>query len=239
MSSDTDTGGAAFTRGLLLVKAASPLALVGALAADTTTGLVALAIALTLAAALALGRAPRPVAAALLVGAVGLELTVGLGGLLSQSPLAGLVLGILLIFALEAAATGEVGYGGGSREPDVRFAHGGSYAALAIWLLAAVSGGGSLVIIAELTAAAVVSAAALRWAVVRRRHHGLRGLVIVGTIAVIALASALKGDLSVAWVAIPAVVLAAIPSHRIDVEAPLWATIAEHPQRLLVGTFAA
>ncbi|MEZ4384855.1 MAG: potassium transporter TrkG [Nannocystaceae bacterium] len=234
-----DPRSAAFNRGLLLVKAASPLALVGGLTADLTTGLTLGAVALCLAAALVLPRAPRLVTTALLLGGVGLELAVGLGGALGESPLAGLVLGILLIFAVEATATGESGYGGGTREREALFAHGAAYAALAIGLLAAVVGPGSLVDVAELAAAGIVGAAGLRWALARRRRRLLRGLALTATIAVAALASALSGELSLAWVAIPTAALLVIPSHRVDVETPLWKTIAEHPQRLLVGTFAA
>jgi len=163
---------------------------------------------------------------------------VGLASLV-VSPLAALFLGVLSIAAIEAAWLGDRVHYGTTGMTEALVARGVAYGTLGVCGLSLVSDNAQGQTLGLLFVTLLAAVTAGWWA---RRVWHRRRMRAVGVVSAMGLAVALTvlaGSSSSTWILIPLATLLGVPPDRSGADTPLWTLVAEHPQRLLVGTFAA
>ncbi|MGB1275166.1 MAG: potassium transporter TrkG, partial [Nannocystaceae bacterium] len=227
-----------FARGILCACAGAPVVL----ASESFGELPALAvlgvsISLLLFVAALIKRIPRAFLLVAVVSAFACGVVVGADRFIAV-PLSGLVYGVMCIAALESVLFGDQPHYGKLRDERAMTARGAAYGALGVGVLAFVLDRGSSSLPGLLTTTFFTTFLAGRWALAMSRRRRLTALTVAVAVGLVTAFILVSGGSSIAWVLLPVTVLLLVHVRRRVRSTSLWSLISEHPQRLLVATFA-
>lgn len=224
-----------FIRGLLCTCAGAPIVLASPGLDDILSVLLGASISVLILMAAFVARVPKTLLVVAVASAFASGVLIGFERL-GTAPLTALAYGVMCLAVLEAAVIADAGLYGHGRDEHALVARGAAYGGLGVWVLAALDGGPfSLPGLLYVTLVSLVLSG--RWALAKRRQR-LPVLVVGSVVGLVSFIALLAGGSSVAGALVPLITLLTIHAHPGKHGSPFWSLITDHPQRLLVGTFA-